>query len=51
MIAQKSGVGQLVIGHFSARYTDEDILLQEAREVFPNTILAKEGLNIKLDGK
>ena len=41
----------MVIGHFSARYTDEDILLQEAREVFPNTILAKEGLNIKLDGK
>lgn len=50
-IAQKSGVRQLVIGHFSARYTDENILLQEAREVFPNTILAKEGLNIKLDGR
>ena len=42
-IAQKAGVGQLVIGHYSARYTNEDILLQQARAFFPNTELADEG--------
>ena len=27
----------LLIGHFSARYEDESILLQEASDIFPNT--------------
>ena len=39
-IALEAGVRQLVIGHFSARYEDESILLKEASAVFPNTILA-----------
>ena len=43
-IALEAGVRQLVIGHFSARYEDESILLKEASAVFPNTILAKENL-------
>lgn len=47
-IALEAGVGQLVIGHFSARYEDESILLKEASAVFPNTILAKENLCISL---
>lgn len=47
-IALEAGVRQLVIGHFSARYEDESILLQEASAVFPNTILAKENLCISL---
>lgn len=34
----------LVLGHFSARYNDENCLLQEARQIFPNTILAEDGL-------
>jgi ribonuclease Z len=42
-IAHKAKVGQLVIGHYSARYTNEEILLQQARAVFPNTELADEG--------
>jgi len=41
-IARKANVKQLIIGHFSARYTDENILLQESRSVFPNTFLADE---------
>lgn len=48
-LAQKAGVKQLVIGHFSARYEDETVLLHEATPFFPNTILAKEGLCISLD--
>lgn len=47
-IALEAGVCQLVIGHFSARYEDESILLKEASAVFPNTILAKENLCISL---
>jgi ribonuclease Z len=47
-IARAAGVKQLVLGHFSARYPDESLLLAEAREVFPNTLLADEGMRIRL---
>lgn len=47
-LALDANVRQLVIGHFSARYEDENILLQEARSVFPNTLLAKENLKVTL---
>lgn len=47
-IAQDAKVKQLVIGHFSARYDDEQLLLEEAAAVFPSTILAKENLCIDL---
>lgn len=43
-IALRAGVKKLMIGHFSARYNDEKDLLAEACEVFPETILAYEGL-------
>ena len=32
----------LVIGHFSSRYNDDVVLLNEAKEIFPNTSLADE---------
>jgi len=48
-IALEAGAGKLVLGHFSARYTNESILLEQAMEVFPNTVLAKEGLEINVD--
>ena len=44
--AQAAQAGRLLIGHFSSRYEDEKLLLQEALEIFPNTILAYEGLKI-----
>ena len=47
-IAKDAEVKQLVIGHFSARYEDENVLLREAQSVFPNTILAMENLRIVL---
>ncbi|MCL2650636.1 MAG: ribonuclease Z [Candidatus Azobacteroides sp.] len=43
-IALKAKAKKLIIGHFSARYADTDVLLQEACEIFPETILAKENL-------
>ncbi|HOP03366.1 MAG TPA: ribonuclease Z [Tenuifilaceae bacterium] len=42
-IAAKARVGKLIIGHFSSRYRNVDILLNEARSVFPETYLAEEG--------
>lgn len=47
-IAKAAQVKKLVIGHYSARYEDESILLKEAGEVFPQTILAQENLKIEL---
>lgn len=41
-IAKDAQVKQLVIGHYSAKYYDESILLDEAQSVFPHTILARE---------
>lgn len=42
-IAADAGVGRLLIGHFSGRYKDTAQLVEEAREVFPNTHMAEEG--------
>ena len=42
MVARDAGAGQLVLGHYSSRYNDESVLLQQAREVFPNARLANE---------
>lgn len=47
-IAHAAGVKNLLIGHFSARYEDESVLLKEASAVFPNTRLAKETLCISV---
>ena len=48
LIAQSAGVKKLCIGHYSARIKEESLLHQEAKEVFSNTILAKEGLKIDI---
>ena len=48
LIAQKAGVGQLLIGHFSSRYKEFEPFLDEARAVFLNTNLATEGETISL---
>ena len=41
-VARDAGVGQLILGHYSSRYDDEQVLLSEARQVFPNARLANE---------
>lgn len=48
MVAREAGAAQLCIGHYSGRIKDESALLKEATEIFPNTLLAREGLVIKL---
>lgn len=47
-IARKAKVKQLMIGHFSARYEDESVLLKEASEIFPACLLAKENLCVNI---
>ncbi len=47
-IAHKAKVGKLLIGHYSARYKDLDDLLNEARSVFPGTLLGVDGLSIEI---
>lgn len=47
-MAKLTEAKRLLIGHLSARYTDENIVLDEAKKVFPNTILANEGMCINI---
>ena len=42
MVARDAGVGKLLLGHYSSRYEDEQVLLREAREVFENSFLTNE---------
>ncbi|MDR0823861.1 MAG: ribonuclease Z [Prevotella sp.] len=47
-IAKLAKVKKLMLGHFSARYPDNNELLKEAMAIFPRTVLANEGLREKL---
>lgn len=44
MVARDAGAKALLTGHYSSRYNDDKPFLDEAREIFPNVILNKEGL-------
>jgi ribonuclease Z len=48
MIAKKAGVKRLLIGHFSSKYEKLEPFELEAREVFPNTDLALEGVTYRI---
>lgn len=50
-IANKAKVNQLLIGHFSSRYKQEAVFLKQARDIFPNTLMAEEGLTITIASK
>ncbi len=42
LVAKEAGVGQLLLGHYSSRYEEETVLLNEAKEVFDNSLLTTE---------
>ena len=41
-IAKESNVHKLLIGHFSARYKELTVFLNQSRAIFPNTYLAED---------
>lgn len=49
-IAKRAKVNSLVLTHISARYRNESELLDEAKAVFKNTRLAKDGMEIEITG-
>ncbi len=49
VVARRAGVKQLILTHFSARYSrDGSELLREAREEFPNVALARDGMEVEI---
>ena len=47
-LAKKANVKNLILTHFSARYNDESVLLNEAKEIHESTITAKDLLEIEI---
>jgi ribonuclease Z len=48
-VARDAGVKRLVLTHISPRYTrDAPELLEEAQQVFPQTIIARDGLTVEV---
>ncbi|MBC6490084.1 ribonuclease Z [Flavihumibacter stibioxidans] len=47
-IAKKAGVGRLLIGHFSSKYEKLNQFEEEAKEVFPDSFLALEGVSYRV---
>jgi ribonuclease Z len=46
--AREAAVGRLMLTHYSTRFTDPTVLLEEARSVFPETVLAEELVPVEL---
>ena len=47
-LAEKANVSTLILTHFSARYNDESVLLEEAKKIHDNTIAAKDLLEVNI---
>lgn len=47
-IARKAGAKQLVLVHISPRYEDEAIPLEQAKKIFPDTIVARDMMEIEV---
>jgi ribonuclease Z len=41
-VAKRAGVKQLVLIHMSPRYEDDSVLLEQAKKIFPNTVVARD---------
>ncbi len=47
-VAKAAGVGRLALTHFSARYRNVSGLVREARQVFPRTFAASDGMKVEV---
>ncbi|MBE6225042.1 MAG: ribonuclease Z [Bacteroidales bacterium] len=47
--AKEAGARKLVLGHYSSRYKSLETMLEEAKEVFPATELAMEGMKFEIE--
>jgi len=47
--ALRAGAGRLAIGHYSSRYKDESVLVEEARRLFPESYAAAEGTTFTIE--
>lgn len=47
LIAQKANVGQLILGHYSTRYESIQKFKEEAATIFPNVLLADDGVSFE----
>jgi ribonuclease Z len=48
MIAQAAEAKKLIITHFSQRYKEKNAHGEEAKDVFPNTMMAFDGMQVKV---
>lgn len=47
-VAKKAGAKRLALTHFSARYRSTSPLVRQAREVFPETFAASDGMSVDI---
>lgn len=47
-VARDAHAGKLLLGHYSSKYDNEALILDQAREVFPNSELTTEGMVVNL---
>lgn len=48
MIAKEANAGKLLMGHYSARYPDLDLMKEECQSIFPESYLSQDGDVIKV---
>ncbi|HBF88329.1 MAG TPA: ribonuclease Z [Bacteroidales bacterium] len=47
--AKIANANKLILGHYSARYKDLTPILEEAQEIFQNTVLGLDGLTVEIE--
>ena len=50
-IAKEACVEKLILTHLSNRYTNSDLLVNEAKELFENTVYAKDFMQVIVENK
>ena len=47
-VARDAHAGMLLLGHYSSKYDNEQLILDEAQKVFANSKLSDEGMTIEV---